>query len=75
MIAGSSGGNAFDYNENGRGSALHTGRPLLDQHILEGYWSMTGNLTTADKGIGYPTPPCRWPSKIVAATCPSATLI
>ena len=68
MKAGSSGCNASDYNENDRGSAPHIGRPLLDQPSLEGYWSMTGIPTTAEKGTDRPNPPCRWSSIIGAAT-------
>ena len=50
------------------------GCPLPGKPSLNGYWSMTGNLNTAEKGAGLPTSLCRWPSIMGVATCPSATL-
>ena len=71
----SSGGSASDYNADDRGSrptpdaCSYLGPPSLD-----GYWSLTGNLFTAEKGTSHPTPPCCWPIIKGAATCPSAVL-
>ena len=72
--AGSSGGSASDYKADGRRFAPQTGRPFLGPTSLDWYWSPAGNLTMAEKGTGHSTPPCRWPSILGAAMCPSATL-
>ena len=61
------------YNADGREFVPHTSRPLLDTPTLNGYRSLTENLTTVEKRFGHPTPPCRWPSIMGAAMCPSAT--
>ena len=37
-------------------------------------WSLTGNLTVAEKGTGHPTTSCRWPSVMGAAAAPIAKL-
>ena len=56
----SEGGSASGYNADGRGFAPHTSRPCLGPPSLNGYRSYkTGNLTTAEKGTGHPSPPCR----------------
>ena len=48
------------------------GCPLPGPPSLNGYWSMTGNLNTVEKGAGLPTSLCRWPSIMGVAMCPSA---
>ena len=48
--AGSSGGNASDCNADVKGFVLHTGRQFLGLPSLDGYWSMTRRLTTAERG-------------------------
>ena len=68
------GSSTSDYNVYGRGFTRHTGRPILVPCSLNGYRSMTGNLTTAEKATGHPTASWRWPSIMGASTCPSATL-
>ena len=72
--AGSSGGSAPGYNADSREFAPQTSHPLLGPLSLNGYKCMTENLTTENKGTDHPTPSCRWPSIMGAATCPSATL-
>ena len=52
----SSGGSASDFNADDRGFAPYTGRPFLGPPSLDGYSSITGNLTKAEKGTGHPTP-------------------
>ena len=69
-----SGGSASGYSAHGRGFTPHTGRPCLGSPSLSGCWPLAGNLTAAEKGTGHPTPSCRWPGIMGAATCPSATL-
>ena len=72
---GSSGGSVSDNNSDGRGFAPHIRRQFLDPLSLDGYWSTTENLTTAEKGAGHPTPPCRWPSIMCADLYLSTMLI
>ena len=74
LWTGSSGGSAFDYNADDWGLAPHTGRSLLGPLSFDGYQSLTGDLTVADKGTSHPTPPCCWPGILGATTCLSATL-
>ena len=57
-----------------RGSIPGAGGPAQVDSALNEYWSMTGNLTAAEKGTGHPTLLCRWPSIMGVATCPLATL-
>ena len=69
-----SGGSASDYNAAGRGFAPHTVRSFIGSPNLNGYWSLTGYLTEAEKLTGYSTPPCRRPRIMGAVTAPSATI-
>ena len=71
---GSSGSSVPDYIPRGTGFEPHTRRPLLGSPSLNGYWSMTGNLNTTEKGTGHHTSLCRWPSIMGVAMCPSVTL-
>ena len=59
FLTGSSGGSASDYNADDKGFAPRTGGPCLGPPCLNGYRSLAGNLTAAEKGTGRPTPSCR----------------
>ena len=68
LLTGSSGSSASDYNTDGRGFTIQTGRPFKGSPSLNGYWFLTGNLTAAEKGTGHPNPSCCRPRIMGAAT-------
>ena len=74
QMSGQLSGSASDYDADGWGFAPQTGHPFIGSPSLNGYWSLTRNLTATEKGTGHPTPPCCWTRIMGAATCPSATL-